>query len=53
MVNSGEFDGMPVPAAKRAITNWLAARGAGQAVVNYRLHDWCISRQRYWGRPSP
>ncbi|HWA59300.1 MAG TPA: leucine--tRNA ligase, partial [Gemmatimonadales bacterium] len=53
LVNSGPFDGAPAEQSKRAITEWLAEKGQGKPVVQYRLHDWCISRQRYWGPPIP
>ena len=53
MVNSGRFDGLAVADAKPAIAAWLAESGRGETEVNYRLHDWCISRQRYWGPPIP
>jgi leucyl-tRNA synthetase len=53
LVNSGDFDGMKKAGAIRAVTAWLAERGLGELQVNYRLHDWCISRQRYWGPPIP
>jgi leucyl-tRNA synthetase len=53
LINSGDFDGMTSPEAIEAITAWLAERGLGKHAVNYRLRDWLVSRQRYWGAPIP
>ncbi len=53
LVNSGRFDGMAAPDAARAIVEWLESRGRGRAAVSYRLRDWLLSRQRYWGCPIP
>jgi len=53
MINSGEFSGTPGEVAKRKVTQWLKDKGVGGFAVNYKLRDWLISRQRYWGAPIP
>ena len=53
MTNSDEFNGMDSEAAKQAIVDKLGNQGLGKPTVNYRLRDWNISRQRYWGAPIP
>ncbi len=53
MINSGPFTGTPGDVAKARVTAWLEERGIGRFDVQYRLHDWLISRQRYWGAPIP
>ncbi|MGD8397634.1 MAG: leucine--tRNA ligase [Anaerolineae bacterium] len=53
MIHSRAFSGTPGDVAKEQVTEWLAKEGKGHFRVNYRLHDWLISRQRYWGAPIP
>jgi leucyl-tRNA synthetase len=53
MVNSGQFDGLKSGEAKEKIAEFLEKKGIGAKTVNFRLRDWGISRQRYWGNPIP
>ena len=53
VINSGPYDGLPWREVKRRITDDLRERGQGSHAINYRLRDWLISRQRYWGAPIP
>jgi leucyl-tRNA synthetase len=53
MINSGPFTGTPGDEAVKRVTEWLEEKGIGEFAVNYRLRDWLVSRQRYWGAPIP
>ncbi len=53
LVNSKQFDGSPNEAAKERIAKWMEAGGMGKVSIHWRLRDWLISRQRYWGAPIP
>ncbi|MGH7799940.1 MAG: leucine--tRNA ligase [Thermodesulfobacteriota bacterium] len=53
MVNSGEFSGLPSEIGKKRVIEYAETRGLGKRQINYRLRDWGISRQRYWGAPIP
>ncbi len=53
LVNSGDFDGMPSSEAREEIMAWLEQQGTGRPKTTYKMRDWLISRQRYWGAPIP
>jgi leucyl-tRNA synthetase len=53
MIHSGDFTGTLGSVAKLQVTKWLKSKGFGEESINYRIRDWLISRQRYWGAPIP
>jgi leucyl-tRNA synthetase len=53
LINSGEYDGLASQEAREKMTTWLSENKVGSKKINYRLRDWLVSRQRYWGAPIP
>lgn len=53
LINSGDFNGIPTSEARETIVKWLEQQGTGHSKVTYKMRDWLISRQRYWGAPIP
>lgn len=53
LMNSGQFDGMPSSEAREQVVSWLENEGIGRTKIQYKMRDWLISRQRYWGAPIP
>ncbi len=53
LVDSGKFSGLKSVEARKKMTEWITERGVGRGKTNYRLRDWLVSRQRYWGAPIP
>lgn len=53
LINSGDFNGTPTSEAREEVVAWLESQGVGHSQVTYKMRDWLISRQRYWGAPIP
>ena len=53
LINSGDFNGMSTSEAREQVVSWLESQGVGHSQVTYKMRDWLISRQRYWGAPIP
>ena len=53
LINSGDFNGMSTSEAREQVVAWLESQGVGHSQVTYKMRDWLISRQRYWGAPIP